>query len=210
MYTYCTHCNTQHKVSAKQLRRHRGLLLCKQCGERFDALAALTDKPNPKLVKSVSDDFIPTDKDDATSAWGWRLGVALMSTLLILQIGYFEGARFPNLHGWLNLACAKVGCKAPSLSRPGDWSVSHSDLQPYLPPYYRFTAALTLQSEFSQTLPQLKLTLLGYNGLPVAERVLRPEQYADAAVVSSEGSQEIQLWLVKPQAEIGGFTVTVL
>ena len=208
MYTYCSHCNNQHKVSAKQLRRHRGLLLCKQCGERFDALAALTDKPDPKRTKSEGHDFIPKDTRDRS--WAWRSGVVLMAAILLLQLGYFEGARFPYLHGGITAVCARLGCNAPRLSNTTDWSVSHSDLQAYLSPYYRFTAALTLQSESAQTLPQLKLTLLGFNGLPIAERVFAPEQYASVVAEATEGTREIQLWLVHPQAEVGGFTVSVL
>jgi len=213
MFSRCEYCQHQQRVTVKQLRRYRGLLKCKQCGKSFDALASLSDKFDSRIVE-VNENALPWLKYQRSAYPGlWRLGCVAMLLLLIAQGGYFEGNRLlgkPQIRTLATELCRSLNCTVPSYRNLDDWSISHSDLQPYLQGQYVFSAAMSNQAAVAQALPSLKLTLLGFNGQPVAERVFSAWQYADEAELAGEETRKIQLWLAPPAAAIGGFNVSVL
>ncbi len=214
MFSRCEYCQHQQRITVKQLRRYRGLLKCKQCGKSFDALASLSDKLDSRVLAQPNENALPWLKQQKAANPGlWRLGGATMLLLLIGQGVYFEGNRLlgiPHIQAIAKQLCQSLYCAVPRYRNLADWSISHSDLQPYLQGQYLFTAAISNQADVSQAFPDLKLTLLGFNGQPVAERVFSPRQYVDEAELAGEETREIQLWLAQPAAAVGGFNVSVL
>lgn len=53
MITVCTSCRRQFRIKAEHLSRARGLVQCGFCGEQFNALDNLYDKPFSNLADSV-------------------------------------------------------------------------------------------------------------------------------------------------------------
>lgn len=213
MFSRCEYCQHQQRVSVKQLRRYRGLLKCKQCGKSFDALASLSDKFDSRVVES-NENLLPWLKHRQPANPGlWRFGNVVMLLLLIAQGVYFEGNRLLGMPQFRDLAselCRSLHCTVPSYHNLDDWSISHSDLQPYIQGQFVFSAAISNQADVAQAFPNLKLTLLGFNGQPVAERVFLPGQYSYEAELAGQETRKIQLWLAQPAAAVGGFNVSVL
>lgn len=210
MFSSCTHCHRQQRVTVKQLRRYRGLLPCKHCGEHFDALALLTDKKSDRISEHAVEIGLIADHGARPPVqWFWWGCNVMMLLLLTLQLAYFNSEsllRQPAIRSVWARVCGKGACVEP-LADAADWSVSHGDLQRYLNGYYLFSAALTHQGDSPEILPKLHLTLSGLNGQPLAERLFQPSQYARE---SGEETREIQLWLAAPAGKVGGFNVSLL
>lgn len=213
MFSSCTHCHRQQRVTVKQLRRYRGLLPCRHCGERFDALALLTDKKSDRIPEHAVEIGLMADGEAlATGRRFWAAGNVMMLLLLTLQLAYFNSEsllRQPTIRSTWTRICGQWVCAEP-VADAADWSVSHGDLRRYLNGYYLFSAALTHQGDRSELLPALHLTLSGLNGQPLAERVFQPEQYALQTLAAGEDTREIQLWLAAPAGKVGGFNVSLL
>lgn len=217
MFSRCEYCQHQQRITVKQLRKHRGLLKCKQCHKPFDALASLSEKFDSRAALVGPNDtalpWVAGQMPDNPKLW--RVTTLTMLMLLIGQTLYFEGHRLwrvPQIHALASDFCRSLHCTVPVYRNLdlADWSVSHSDLQAYLPGQLRFRAAISNQANASQAFPDLKLTLLDFNGQPVAERVFSPGQYVDQAELAGEETRAIQLWLTQPTAAVGGFKVSVL
>ena len=212
MFSRCPHCDAQQAVTTQQLRDSRGLLDCLACGQKFDALPSLTEQADEAVQAQTPDlDFPRSDKP--VSIWRWRVSNGLLAVTLLAQIGYFEADRLihqPELNKVLSQICPAIGCQVPTYQNPDEWSVSHSDLQAHLDNRYLLTAALTNQSELSQSVPALKLTLNDYQGQPIAERIFAPQVFSQTSTLPANHTTQIRLPLVVSAAEIGGFTLTVM
>ena len=212
MFSRCPHCDAQQAVTTQQLRDSRGLLDCLACGQKFDALPSLTEQADEALQAQTTDlDFPRSGKP--ISIWRWRVSNGLLALTLLAQIGYFEADRLipqPKLNKVLSQICQAIGCQVPAYQNPDEWSVSHSDLQAHLDNRYLLTAALTNQSELSQIVPALKLTLNDYRGQPIAERIFAPQVFSQKSTLPANHTTQIRLPLVVSAAEIGGFTLTVM
>lgn len=213
MFSSCTHCHRQQRVTVKQLRRYRGLLPCKHCGQRFDALALLTDKKSALSPEhAVEIGLVAGAEASPAGRWFWAAGNVMMLLLLTLQLAYFNSEsvlRQPAIRSLWTRICGQEACAEP-VADAADWSVSHGDLRRYLNGYYLFSAALTHQGDSPEVLPALHLTLSGLNGQPLAERIFQPEHYAREAFAAGEDTREIQLWLAAPVGKVGGFNVSLL
>lgn len=214
MFSRCEYCQHQQRVTVKQLRRHRGLLKCRNCHKSFDALASLSEKRDKRILSGPSEDVLPWLKEpQPLDRRSWRFAASGLLMLLLIQLSYFEGYRLlamPQVQSVAESICHQWHCRTPAYLNVADWSVSSSDLQPYLQGRYRFSAAISNQSDAVQAFPNLKLTLLGFNGQALAERVFEPWQYTNSERLGGEESREIQLWLKAPSFAVGGFSVSVI
>ena len=212
MFSRCPHCDAQQAVTTQQLRDSRGLLDCQACGQKFDALPNLTEQVD-EVVQTQPDNFDFSGSAKPVLVWRWRVSNSLLALALLAQVGYFEADRLihqPKLNKVLSQICQLVGCQVPAYQNPDEWSVSHSDLEAHLDNRYLLTAALTNQSDLSQSLPALKLTLNDYQGQPVAERIFAPQVFSQKNTLAANHTTQIRLPLVVTAAEIGGFTLTVM
>lgn len=214
MFSRCEYCQHQQRVTVKQLRRHRGLLKCRNCHKPFDALASLSEKFDKREFTAPSENSLPWMKEHkSVDHRFWRYANLGLILLLLAQTSYFEAGkllRFPQIQAMAERVCGTLHCQVPAYLDPADWSVSNSDLLPYLQGRYLFTAAISNQSDAIQTFPQLKLTLLDFSGQPLAERVFESWQYSNQKLLGGEESREIRLWLAAPGIPVGGFNVSVL
>lgn len=215
MFSRCPHCHSQQTVNTRQLRRNRGFLKCSVCKQRFDALATLSDRPAAKKELSNSGKFLRMPKSKSRHEHIWRIGGLLMLLMLIAQVGYFEAdnlSRQPQLRFALLQVCEILNCQLPVYKNIEDWSVSHSGLTQQSDHQYVLTAAITNQAEFPQVFPDLKLTLMNFNGQSIAERVFTAAEYTSAvdSLLAANETREIRLNFVAPADQIGGFTIALL
>lgn len=215
MFSRCEYCQHQQKITVKQLRRNRGLLKCKRCHKPFDALASLTEKPDHRAVASgPAEDALPWMKPAPLLPpryWPW-INVLLLVVLLGQGV-YFEGRKMltiPTLRALAEQVCQPLHCQPPLYQNLQQWSLSYSDLQPYLAGQYRLTAAISNQALVSQAVPDLKLTLLDFNGEALAQRVFTPRQFGADSEMAAEQSRQIVLWLVAPDLPVGGFNLSLI
>lgn len=190
------------------------MLNCIQCGERFDALAALTEQLNDAAASHSNQSQLWASKPEtAESGWLWGMGSALLLMGLMAQVAYFDGEKLlrqPVLYQALSNVCHRLGCQVPVFSNPDDWVLSHSDLEIHLDQRYLLTAALTNQADQAQTLPMLKLIFKDFKGQMLAERVFEPQQYTDENLLAANGTALVRLPIILPGHAIGGYSLNLL
>lgn len=208
MYSRCPHCDSRQQRTVEQLRHW---LVCTVCGKHFDGLRSLGgdehghETPRTDLAESAG-------RPPLTAAWA----AASMGMLLLLlaQAIYFEASglsRQPLLRAGLQSLCTVIACQLPAYRNLDELLVSRSDLQAKTGHVYLFTAVINNRSPFPQAAPELKLTLLNFNGQPMAERVFSPRQYLPGGeTLPAEQTAEIRLDLVRPTAKVGGYTFVLL
>lgn len=213
MFSRCPHCDVQQAVSTQQLRDSRGLLDCLACGQKFDALPGLTEQVDEAVQTQTTDFDLYSQDKPVSAACRWSVSNGLLTLALLAQIGYFEAdqlIRQPKPNKVLTKICQVAGCQVPTYQDTDNWSVSHSDLQAHLDNCYLLTAALTNQSELTQRLPAIKLTLSDYQGQPIAERIFAPQVFSQTTTLAANHTTQVRLPLVVTAAKIGGFTLTVM
>ncbi|AMK75673.1 MULTISPECIES: zinc-ribbon and DUF3426 domain-containing protein [Methylomonas] len=214
MFSRCPHCAKQHEVTVEHLRQRRGLLDCSACGKPFDALQFLSEDENAVLADEshYRDGQIAAKRPQTPAVW--LVATSLMLVLLVAQIFYFEGHRLtmqPQFRSRLDKVCAVIACRLPPYKNLEELSVSHSDLRVQGDRSYLFSTAVSNQALFAQAAPDLKLTLLNFNGQLLAERVFSASEYLPKPTsLATEQTVEIRLAILAPAAPIGGYTFTLL
>jgi len=111
------------------------------------------------------------------------LGVGLLGGLLAAQCVYLyrsEIAReLPGLRPLLAAACAELGCELPFPRDAALIGLDASDLQsePGKPGHYVLNVTVNNRADYAQTWPHMELTLTDGRELPIARRVLGPEEW---------------------------------
>lgn len=214
MYSRCPHCHRQQRIKTRQLQKTRGLLVCKNCRQRFDGLAELTDRMDTALDKQDEPAFLtlPQTPHPRHTA-GYCAGSTLLILLAMLQLGVLNPNQLPQqpaLHRALNWLCNALNCRLPQNVNLDDWTLSHSDLQLVEGSHWIFSAALTLEGKQSQPSPYLQLNLLDYSGQTIATRHFSPQQYlAGQPAPDTRQTVAVRLDLAYPAAKIGGFTANL-
>ncbi len=68
MFTSCPNCNRQYRVRADQLIAADGLVQCGVCGQQFNAIGRLSDKPIPSLEPTVIENTSSEQKPESSAA----------------------------------------------------------------------------------------------------------------------------------------------
>ena len=215
MYSRCLHCQAQQEISVEQLRNSRGLITCTSCGQRFDALASLSDRADAEFQEEAEADFLPGLPGNESASTVWGRGSVLLGLVLFAQILYFEGGgliRQPQIRIGLQAICERLSCRLPEYKNLDEWTISHGDLRAISDKSYIFSAAITNQAGFPQACPDLKLVLLNFNGQAVAERIFSGWQYSPVASLAANETSQISLTVVSPSelGKIGGYTFALL
>lgn len=212
MYSRCPHCEKQHKVTVEYLRQRRGLLNCSACGKSFDTLRFLSEHEDAVLADDLHYQEMQISERRPQTPAVWLVATSLM--LLLAQVLYFEGYHLtmqPQLRVGLDKICSAIACRLPLYKNLEELSVSHSNLQVQTDGSYLFSAAVSNQALFAQVVPDLKLTLLNFNGQAIAGRVFSaPEYLPRLTSLATEQTVEVRLAVVAPAAPIGGYTFTLL
>ena len=202
-------------MTVAQLRLGRGLLVCANCAEYFDALAALSEEIEDelKLIDKALDVSLPLSGAKASGAV-WPAALLLGLAMLMLQIGYFEGHKLllqQQLRTLASSVCDYLHCQLPPYKNLESCIVLQSALDNNADDSLRLSAAIINTAAWSQTFPAINLILEDLNGHAVAQRVFSPQEYAHAEALPVNEAEEISMSIVPPVGvKIGGYTIALL
>jgi len=218
MFTQCPECQTTHRISVGQLRSSHGIMFCTKCSAKFDALERLNE--NMATINAWQDDAPATDipwekSENAGSPLFWWLASTVGLLLLLAQLYYFEGSRLvqkPGIRTWIETLCQPLECHLPVYRNLQQITIQGM-LQPTADNSFHLQALLVNQAPFAQAYPDIKLSLMEFNGRVFAERVFHPDDYLatpPATLINSKASTEVNLNIAKPALPIGGYTLELL
>ncbi len=213
MFTKCTECQTIQPISVDQLRSGRGMLQCKSCFGIFYALEHIANTAAAVNAQNQADNPLLWDMPESKGHKKyWQAGSLMTFLLLVGQIAYFEGdtlTQNPKTRKWLEKLCQSLHCQLPTYQNLHDFSALQGQLTPLPEGRISFKTAMSNQAPFTQSYPNLKLTLLDFAGNIFAQRIFQPEEYLskDAATkLLADASAEINITIAEPTKPIGGYT----
>lgn len=149
-------------------------------GDLFAAQAAVeATLPSPDFTRAKT-------TMHGAPTWPWRVGVALLIPLLLLQVGYaerYELLRNGLARPWFERACATLGCSVP-LPHDADGLVLLSrDVRPHPSVANALILSATLRNntDHVQAFPTVEITLTDLNERRIAMRRFRPQEYVGDA-----------------------------
>ena len=217
MFTQCPECQSIQPLTLAQLRTGRGMLRCSQCLVMFDALERISETEEINPSEDLSARHLPWDKVDMSANRSWRTGVVIGLLVLIGQVIYFEGYAFsqnPSVRPGLAKLCQLIKCQLPVYKNLDEFSILHGSFTPLPDQNYAFRVAFNNQADFSQSYPNIILTLFDFSGNAFAHRIFRPRDYLPedivASVMESDATTEINLKIAAPETKVGGSTFDLI
>lgn len=189
---------------------------CSNCRASFDALEHLSDQPLATPQNPPEQPVRPQNSSGQRRPRQplWATGVIAGIGLLLGQVIYFKGYQLtqtPELRPWLVKVCESLHCQIPDYNDVSALLVIHSQLKNADRDSYRFSALVNNQAEFQQNYPDVKLTLMNFNGQTFAERIFTANDYRQTAnALAADESAEITFDIAAPQQTVGGYQFTLL
>ncbi len=210
MYTQCPICKHQRQISIKELRSSRGMIKCALCSEEFDALELLSDKQ----VRQPKSAQLEENRFNVNSVY-WKIGSFLGIICLLFQWAYFNyqaiinNAQFRSTSVYITQL---LNVQLPHYHNPAEIEIIHSDLQNDHDDIYRLKTILINHAEFTQKLPDLKLTLIDITGQVVTETILTDRHFQTDELLVMPSNEAIKLTislliLVQP---LGGYEMELV
>jgi len=189
-------------------------VFCRHCSVKFDALELLSDTATDETGDILQADVLPWEQSPVSPYW--KLGLAIGIVLLLVQTTYFEGnALIQNarLRPSLELFCRHLGCRLPGYKNPDELMIQGALMSSNQ--HYVVTGLINNQAVFAQTCPNIKLTLLDYNGNPFTHRVFHPQDYASEMIaakpmINAGATIAINLDIAATKNRIGGYTFELI
>lgn len=153
------------------------------------AFAASHGSPPPRSAEPL---YRPELHMPATSP-AWSVGSALLLAALALQAVYFwRGSiaqQWPAARGYLEAACAGVGCQVPLARELAQLNIESSTLEadPARPGIVVLQTTLQNVAPYMQRYPHLELTLTGVNDDVLGVKVFAPGDYLPSEPNLSRG-----------------------
>ncbi len=218
MYAVCPKCQNYQEISAKQLQKKRGKVICSQCKNPFNPRTSLTDNP-PKTIDTVDDRKIEPyawQKPVNSHSKLWLTGCLLGALLLAYQVYYFKGyclAQSAQIRPWLQTMSVAINHPLPHYKNISEFTTIGSSFTPIENGNYRLQVSFINHANFSQTLPNLNLNLQNLHGGIIAQRIFTPKDYIDnnnsSPQLASNSTFDIDLLIAVPDKNIGGYQIAL-
>lgn len=209
MYSQCPECLTIQAITPTQLRANKGVLQCSHCAAYFDGLERLNDTED--AIPPPAQPDLPWEQPAPAPSQRWGAGLLLGLSLFLWQAYYFEGhalSQNPQLRPKLESICHFLGCRLPDYTNTDELTVLEGSFSPMPDSYYAFRMVFSNQAAFAQPYPNIKLSLLDYNGNTFAMRVFKPKDYLvpslNSHLMPANTTTELNLKMAPPKASIGG------
>ncbi|MET0659984.1 MAG: DUF3426 domain-containing protein, partial [Steroidobacteraceae bacterium] len=176
--------------------------------------AVTAQSPPPAAPIAHELDLLNTSKPRKPTPKIWKMLLAPLALLLILQIVHHERAqlaRHPRIGPWLSNVYSAFGMQLDP-----DWDLSAYDLKqrgvmadPATPGTLTVRATITNRASYPQPYPLLKLVLEDRWGSAVRAREFRPDEYAPAppksGLLAPNQKTEARVAIADPGPEAEGF-----
>ena len=220
LYTLCPECKKEHAITVKQLRINRAIVECKKCSVKFDALEFLNDTPVQRSAKplfKLPDSALPPlpwEKKDQTKPFQrWDGNCYIAGLILVFQLHWFQGDNMvqnTTIRPWLEGVCALMPCSIAPYHNISEFKTSQVILQAGNEQELILHAIFSNEAKFKQVYPDLKLTLLSFNGDVLSQRVFSVDEYLpnrwDKTINVGE-QVKVKLIIVQPPETIGGYEI---
>ncbi|MEO6690374.1 MAG: zinc-ribbon and DUF3426 domain-containing protein [Dokdonella sp.] len=118
--------------------------------------------------------------------WPWLVASVLLMLTLVGEIAWSERASWVNdarVRGWLEPACAKLGCRLPLRHDATTLELLSRDIRPHpsVPGALIISATLRNDAAFAQPFPMVEIALSDLDEKRVAMRRFQPREYLSDA-----------------------------
>lgn len=212
--TQCPDCHTVFRVTPRQLEAAEGLVRCGECGDIFNAGAALLREPY--LAPAQSDPpehldlsfeappdsrprtrfFLPEVDSHAPRRRAvpgkalWLAVSVVLAVLLLIQLIYHTRdtlALVPGLRGPLTVFCEGVGCTIEPRRDLQKVALLDRNVysHPNVPGALIISATIVNNATFTQQYPVLAVSMANVRGTTLAQRNFHPRDYLPLADVEA-------------------------
>lgn len=150
----------------------------------------------------------------------WILGILLLILLLFIQYSYFlriELSQDKDWRPWLSALCQLANCTVPPQRNIKAIHITNRDIRQHPRTDNALLINVTMKNDasFTQPFPNMLMRMTGTNGVIVAKRLFRPQEYLgkQSAVVTSmkpNGLVHFVLEIVDPGSDATGFQLELL
>lgn len=183
----------------------------------FSKASTVPDTHNPALPDPAPE-RLPWEVETKPVNINWLAGIIIGSLLLLGQIIYFQGdAMSQNItyRPTLEKLCGLIGCKLKDYQKLDEFEVLRGSITPNNDNTLTIKAVINNQAAFKQKLPNIKLTLLDYNGQFIAQRIFDPKDHLPASagsqyLIGPDASLSVSLTIVAPSVPMGGYNIDLL
>jgi len=218
MYAVCPKCQNSQEISAKQLQKKRGKVICSQCKNPFNPRTSLTDKPTQTITETEGSKVKPYAWQKSVNSCSklWLIGSLLAAFLLVYQVYYFKGyslAQSAQIRPWLQTISAAINQPLPHYKNISEFTIIGSSFIAGEKGTYRMQVSFINHANFSQALPNLNLSLQNLYGGIIAQRIFTPRDYLSNSntptLIASNRSLDIDLLIAVSDKNIGGYQVAL-
>jgi predicted Zn finger-like uncharacterized protein len=183
----------------------------------FNKTKTVSTACDPSLPESTPE-RLPWESDNTPFNINWLAGIIIGSLLLLAQIIYFQGDALSQNIAYrpsLEKLCGLLGCNLKVYQNLDEFEVLRGSIIPNNDNTLTIKAVINNQAAFKQKLPNIKLTLLDYNGQIIAQRIFDPKDHLPASagsqfLIAPDASLSVSLTIVAPSVPMGGYNLDLL
>ena len=172
---------------------------------------------DPSLPESTTE-RLPWESETKPVNINWLAGIIIGSLLLLAQLIYFQSDALSQNVAYrpsLEKLCGLLGCKLKVYQNLDEFEVLRGSITPNKDNTLTIKAVINNQANFKQKLPNIKLSLLDYNGHFIAQRIFDPKDHLPASagsqfLIAPDASLSVSLTIVAPSVPLGGYNLDLL
>lgn len=213
MDALCPKCEYFQKISARQLRKKHGQIICPQCKYEFNPHAS-SSNPAPPKDEPVIIETYPWQKTAVVHTRRWVTGTLVAVVLFVYQVIYFTGyplSQNAQLRPWFSTVCTKLDYLLPTYRNLSEFTTIGSALEPIDADTYHLQISFINHADFAQRLPDILVSLHNLHGGLFAQRTFTPEEYSSkentSLLIASSDTADIDFFIAVPEQDIGGYSI---
>jgi len=212
MFAICPKCQNTQTISAEQLQKKRGKVICSQCQHLFNPRTSLTDTPSKSNNKAEEETYAwQTPKKSHSKIWALSSLIAIAA--LLYQVYYFKGyslSQSAQFRPLLETVSNTLNQTLPPYRNRAEFSTIGSSFKMTEDGSYRLQVSFINHANFSQPLPSLTLTLQNLQGGLVTQRHFTAKDYTTnqrQAFIASQANFDIDLLVTVPNINFAGYHI---
>jgi hypothetical protein len=190
--------------------------------EEIEEFVPHVDEMGPENNSIISDPFMldqmlnpaPPPQKKKSGGWLWAIGILLLLTASLAQLGWFERERlikYPEGRMLLETACKYAGCELPILRAPEKIQVVNRSItvHPRIENALLIQLTIANKANFPQPHPQLQIGLFSSDERLVMQRRFQPSEYlaegTEPGMLTPGKAMYVELAIEDPGDDVTGF-----